>query len=221
MIGTEGGTWWDERWVLCYMTANRTPIKKIVLKRRVNPRRPALRLHPVGSSVGRARRRPPALLLLLLRGLCFLCSCWARGAGNGPAAAEGGAGGPRLHLSCTLLLALSWCVCVRRLLSPVGETRLGLLVGAAGCGDTFPSRPQTQQELSSHILCGAWSFRGADRVPSEDTAAVFAPASALPVGPELPQARRPRARCSVGLSAGRFPGTFPPGLSWGLQRTPF
>ena len=24
----EGGTWWDERWVLCYMLANWTPMKK-------------------------------------------------------------------------------------------------------------------------------------------------------------------------------------------------
>ena len=28
VTGTEGGTWQDEHWVLCYMLANRTPIKK-------------------------------------------------------------------------------------------------------------------------------------------------------------------------------------------------
>ena len=27
VTGTEGGTWLDERWVLYYMLANRTPIK--------------------------------------------------------------------------------------------------------------------------------------------------------------------------------------------------
>ena len=26
--GTEGGTWWDEHWVLCCMLANWTPIQK-------------------------------------------------------------------------------------------------------------------------------------------------------------------------------------------------
>ena len=31
-MGTEGGTWQDEHWVLCYMLANRTPIKKIFFK---------------------------------------------------------------------------------------------------------------------------------------------------------------------------------------------
>ena len=28
VMGNEGGTWQDEHWVLCYMLANRTPIKK-------------------------------------------------------------------------------------------------------------------------------------------------------------------------------------------------
>lgn len=28
VMGTEGGTWWDEHWVLCYMLADWTPIKK-------------------------------------------------------------------------------------------------------------------------------------------------------------------------------------------------
>ena len=32
MMGTEGGTWRDEHWVLCYMLANRTPIKNIQKK---------------------------------------------------------------------------------------------------------------------------------------------------------------------------------------------
>ena len=31
--GTEGGTWWDEHWVLFYMLANWTPIKKFILKK--------------------------------------------------------------------------------------------------------------------------------------------------------------------------------------------
>ena len=29
VTGTEGGIWWDEHWVLCYMLANGTPIKNL------------------------------------------------------------------------------------------------------------------------------------------------------------------------------------------------
>ena len=34
VMGTEGGTWWDEHWVLFYMLANWTPIKNKLKKKR-------------------------------------------------------------------------------------------------------------------------------------------------------------------------------------------
>ena len=35
-MGTEGGTGQDEHWVLCYMLANQTPIKKYTKINKVN-----------------------------------------------------------------------------------------------------------------------------------------------------------------------------------------
>ena len=33
-LGDEWGTWWDEHWVICYMLANWTPIKKIIKEKK-------------------------------------------------------------------------------------------------------------------------------------------------------------------------------------------